>query len=65
MRFPRYIEKKAEEVIESFENGDVKPKKTKKYNYLVLDVGKRYRLINKGKGWELMSHEEYNKKIDK
>lgn len=65
MRFPKHIEQQANEILSLLECNKVKPRLTKKYRYEVLEVGRRYRLVNKGLGWELMSHETYNKKIDK
>lgn len=65
MKFPKHIIKQANEVLALLEQNKVKPRLTKKHRYLVLEVGRRYRLVNRGLEWELMSHETYNKKIDK
>ena len=63
MCIPTKIVTKANELIRKYENNEIHARKSHKCAYKVLEVTLRYRLLNKGKGWELMSHERYNREI--
>ena len=62
-RIPDDIVKRANGTFNKHKNGEIHPRITKKNNYLVLNVGRDWRLLNRGTGFELMSHERYNSLI--
>lgn len=64
-KIPQRIVAKANGVLNNYHQGNIKARKTKRLGYLSLEVTREYRLLNTGKSWELMSHELYNRKIDK
>ena len=64
-RIPTKIVNNALEILELYIKGEILARKSNKHSYLILNVGRNYRLINKGKKWELITHQEYNKSIDK
>ncbi|CDT53104.1 hypothetical protein VCR15J2_390044 [Vibrio coralliirubri] len=55
---------KANKIIEQLKSGEIQPRKTGKHGYMSIQVGNKYRLLNKGDGYELLSHECYNRVID-
>ncbi|MBY7699336.1 ParE family toxin-like protein [Vibrio harveyi] len=62
-RIPDDIIKRANGTFNKYKNGEIHPRITKKNNYLVLNVGRDWRMLNRGTGFELMSHERYNNLI--
>ncbi|EGR3328471.1 TPA: hypothetical protein N2902_000169 [Vibrio parahaemolyticus] len=41
----------------------VRPRRMKESGFLSIKVNYQYRLLNRGKGWELMTHERYNRYV--
>jgi len=62
-KFPQKIIDKANQLIKQYEDGVIKARRSHKRNYLVLEVSLRYRLLNKGNTWVLLTHEKYNKEV--
>lgn len=62
-KFPKNIQERADDLLKQFEAGILHARKSHKCKYLVIEVTRSYRLLNRGNKWELMSHETYNKKI--
>ncbi|EEZ85498.1 hypothetical protein VME_45600 [Vibrio harveyi 1DA3] len=62
-RIPDEIINRANGTFNKYKNNEIHPRITKKNNYLVLNVGRDWRLLNRGAGFELMSHERYNNLI--
>lgn len=71
-RIPDRVQQKAQEQLLRFRQGERITRKVKcggkkngVYALLKIDVGAFWRLVSKdrGKNWELMSHERYNKVI--
>ncbi|MGL4252939.1 MAG: hypothetical protein ACRCR2_02620 [Fusobacteriaceae bacterium] len=65
MKFPLDIVKRAEIIIERYNRKEIHAKTLHGKKYKSLAVGKHYRLLNRGKEWELMSHSDYNRRIDR
>lgn len=62
---PQQVVNKAKQVLNQYENGDIHARSISGgKKYLCLEVGHRYRLLNRGNKWELLSHEAYNSKKD-
>lgn len=66
-KIPNKIQQKADVVLTKYRQGLVNPRKTSRHGYYVLNVGLDWRLLSKdgGKSFELMSHEKYNKQVDR
>ncbi|WP_445662739.1 ParE family toxin-like protein [Enterobacter huaxiensis] len=64
---PDHIIQKAEALVADHARGLCHPRRTYKHKYLTLEIGVHYRLLSRDDGecWELMTHEEYNKAINK
>ena len=62
-KIPKDIQAKATIILTDFKNGIITCRKSKAHKYLVLEVTLRYRLLNKGKHWVLLSHEDYSKQV--
>ncbi|MET2951301.1 hypothetical protein ABXV18_24775 [Vibrio owensii] len=62
---PDRVIEKANKVFEQYQSGEVKARSTMKHSYDCIEVGINYRLLDRGNGFELMSHEDYNRLIDK
>ncbi|UOX40313.1 putative plasmid maintenance system killer protein [Vibrio phage PhiImVa-1] len=62
---PNKAVKEAENILEQYLAGNIQARKTNGKKYLVLNVGRDYRLLNKGNKWVLMNHNKYNREIDK
>lgn len=62
---PAHVVAQATEIYGKWRRGEVRPRKAKcDRQFLMLEVGKAYRLLSKrGTEWKLMSHERYNKEF--
>ncbi|WP_035024355.1 ParE family toxin-like protein [Enterovibrio calviensis] len=63
MKIPTHIQIKANQLICMYENHEIHARISHKHKYRILEVTLRYRLLNKGKKWELMTHEKYNREV--
>ncbi|MDK9739335.1 hypothetical protein KI655_18735 [Vibrio sp. D404a] len=61
---PEHIIEKANKMMEQYKNGETKARSTIKHDYKSIEVGRSYRLLDRGSGFELMTHEDYNQIID-
>lgn len=63
---PLWITAKALHILSQFSNSRLIPRRTKAKNYLTFRVNKRWRLLSrdKGKNWQLLTHNDYNNAID-
>lgn len=65
VKSPQVI-KKAQEMLKLLESNDIRARKTFKFKYRVLEVQKDFRLLERIPGtFELLTHETYNKLVDK
>lgn len=64
-KIPAKAVNQAESILKAYLAGECKARKTHGKKYIVLSVGREFRLVNKGNYWELMNHNKYNKFIDK
>ena len=60
---PPAIQEKASGLLEAIKHKRIRPRRSKKKKYKVINVSHRWRLVNKGRKWVLMTHEEYNKAV--
>lgn len=67
IRIPERIHRRALKVLANYHQRRVFPVRIHHKGYLSLKVNPWYRILSKdgGKSWELMSHETYNREIDK
>lgn len=66
-KFPAHIVKKADKVIGAFYSGKLHARKMHLKDRLTLDINPFYRLLSfdAGKTWELLTHEDYNKHVNR
>lgn len=64
-RVPSKVKDKALKVLEGFAKGSIKARLSYGKKFKTLVVNPSWRLIDKGAGWMLVSHNEYDKIIDK
>lgn len=64
-KIPAPVARQATAIYRKWKRGEVKARKANcDRSYLMLEVGRSYRLLSKhGAPWELMSHEKYNKEF--
>lgn len=65
-KIPADVVAAATVILTKYNNKEIHCRYTNgKEKHRILDVDYRYRLMNKGNYWELLSHEKYNKKLNR
>lgn len=64
-KIPSKIVNIALDILSLYLTGEIKARKTYRYKYLSLKVNRNYRLLYRKDKWLLLSHEDYNKLLDR
>lgn len=66
-RAPAHIQNAAQALLILYRHGELRVRKTKKHGYFTLAVGAHWRMLSRDNGltWALMSHSDYNTRVDR